>query len=132
MYVRFHSPWAQRRGVHFGLFGPAGALAWDERVPEPLRVAIGHELDWFNAHLPVPRRRAFTVRSRKRWVDVGICWFHDDAREMIARGFALAALLGECGVPVTKVATRRPGTVLYRDAWQIVAKPEPATPTTWH
>jgi hypothetical protein len=31
-------------------------------------------------------------------------------------------------VPIAKRATRRPGQILYRDAWQIVAKPEQATP----
>jgi hypothetical protein len=35
-------------------------------------------------------------------------------------------------VPSRKVATRRPGTVLYRDPWQIVAKPAADTPTRWH
>ena len=61
-----------------------------------------------------------------------LCWFVDDAREMIAHAFALASMVRECGVPVTKVATHRPGTILYRDAYQIVAKPEAATPTVWH
>ena len=49
---------------------------------------------------------------------------------MIARAFGLAAL--ECGVPERKVPTRRPGTILYRDPWRIVAKPEAATPVMWH
>ena len=133
MYVRFHSPWAEvRRGVNYGLFGPAGEHAYHPDTPEVLRAAIGIELDWFNANLPVPRRRAFVVKSKKRWRAVGICWFVDDAREMIARAFVLRALLRECGVPVTMIATERPGQILYRDAFQIVAKPEPATPTVWH
>jgi hypothetical protein len=133
MFVRFHTPWAQvRRGVHYGLFGPAYAATRSSRVPEVLRLAVRHELDWFEYHLPVPGRRAFCVKSRKVWRPDGICWFVDDAGEMIARAFALAALVRECGLPVSKVATRRPGQVLYRDAYQIVAKPDRATPTTWH
>jgi hypothetical protein len=51
---------------------------------------------------------------------------------MITHAFVLSALLQECGVPVTKVATHRPGTILYRDPYQIVAKPIEATPTVWH
>jgi hypothetical protein len=132
MYVRFISPWRlNRRGVDCGLFGPAGACEADPRVPEVLRRALGAEIDWFNRWLAVPPRRAFVVRSRKRWLSHGICWFVAEAREPIAHGFALAALLGECGVPVRKVATTRPGQILYRDAWQIVAKPVEATPTAW-
>jgi hypothetical protein len=104
----------------------------NSRVGEALRVAIRLELDWFNANLPVPKRRHFLVKSRKQWHAEGICWFVDDAREMIARAFTLSWLLRECGVPMTKVATRRPGQILYRDDYQIVAKPDAATPTLWH
>ena len=133
MYVRFHSPWALlRRGVNYGLFGPAYDYARDAGVAEVLRAALWHEIEWFEDNLPVPKRGCFYVKSKKRWRAVGLCWFVDDAREMIAHAFALASLLRECGVPVTKVATHRPGTILYRDAYQIVAKPEAATPTVWH
>lgn len=133
MYVRFHTPWRQvRRGIDYGLFGPAYDCAYDADVAEVLRVALWAEIDWFEENLPVPKRRALWVKSKKRWRNVGICWFVDDAREMIAHAFTMAWLLRECGVPVAKVATHRPGQVLYRDAYQIVAKPEAATPTVWH
>ena len=131
MYVRFISPWRIRRGVDQGLFGPAYDASRAPAVAEPLRVALRHELDWFEANLPVPARDRFRVRSRKVWRPDGICWFVDEAREAIAHAFAVAALLRDCGVEVVKVATRRPGQILYRDAWQIVAKPEEATPTSW-
>ena len=132
MYVRFIVPWRGRRGVDYGLFWEASARSEDSRVHAALRAAIRGELDWFNANLPVPKRRAFLVKSRGRWLSDGICWFVDDAREMIARAFVLAALLGESGTPCTKVATRNPGQILYRDTWQIVAKPAPDTPVQWH
>jgi hypothetical protein len=131
MYVRFITPWWRMPGgVDFGLFGPAYACARDADVPAVLRDALWAEIDWFEDKLPVPRR--FGIKSRGRWLPDGICWFVDDAREMIAHAFAVTALIGECGVPVRKVATRRPGTILYRDPWQIVAKPEAATPVVWH
>lgn len=130
MYVRFIVPGREvRAGVAHGLFGPAYDLTRDPAAPESLRVAIRHELDWFEAQLPIPARDRFLVRSRKSWIAEGICWFRDDAREMIARAFALAALIAECGVPVTKCATRLPGQILYRDEWQVVAKPKARTPT---
>ncbi len=132
MYVRFITPWWRiRRHVDCGPFGPAYDAWYDPDVPEVLRVAIRQELDWFEEHLPVPRWTAFRVKSRKRWRPDGICWFVAEAREMIAHAFVLAALLREVGVPVRKVATRRPGTVLYRDRWQIVAKPCATTPTVF-
>ena len=125
-YVRFITPWWRvRRHVDCGPFGPAYEAWRDERVPEVLRVAIGQEIDWFERNLPVPhpRRDAFCVKSRGRWRPDGICWFVAEAREMIAHAFVLASLLGEVGVPVRKVAAECPGQILYRDPWQVVAKP---------
>ena len=124
MYVRFVGPWRGRRGSRLGMFRDPSWTVDASRVGEALRLAVCEQLDWFSANLPVPRRRFFLVKSRRAWLPDGICWFRDDAREMIARGFALAALLGECGLPVSKVATRAPGQILYRDAYQIVARPD--------
>lgn len=133
MYVRFITPWWRiSRQVDCGLFGPAYSAAHDERVAEALRIAIRIQLDWFEAELPVPRRASFRVKSRRRWHSDGICWFTGGADRMIAEAFILSALLGEAGVPVRKVATHCPGTVFYRDPWQIVAKPRDATPTLFH
>jgi hypothetical protein len=131
-YVRFITPARRLRRVDAdcGPFGPAFAAAWDPMVPEPVRFALWEEIDWFNQNLPVPtpRKDAFCVKSRKRWYPDGICWFVAEAREMIAHAFVLAALLREAGVPVRKVWTDHAGTVLYRDPWQVVAKPNGAMP----
>ena len=132
MYLRFIVPGrAIRTGVDCGLFHPAYDLMRDRRTPESLACAIRHLLEWFERELPVPARDIFLIKSRQRWLSEGICWFRDDAREPIAQAFGLAALLDECGVPVTRVVTRRPGQILYSDRWQIVAKPEWRTPTRW-
>ncbi|MGE5562401.1 MAG: hypothetical protein ACM3ZV_03745 [Bacillota bacterium] len=131
-YVRFITPaWRLRRvQADCGPFGPAYDAVYERDVPRVLQDAIWQEVDWFNRNLPVPkpRREAFCVKSRGRWYPDGICWFVAEAREMIAHAFVLASLLREAGVPVRKVWTRRPGTVLYRDPYQIVAKPVEATP----
>ena len=130
-YVRFITPaWRVRRvDADCGPFGPAGVAIWErEDVPEPLRYAIWQEVDWFNQNLPVPPRASRCVKSRKRWYPDGICWFVSEAREMIAHAFVLASLLREIGVPVRKVWSDNPGQVLYRDPWQVVAKPDAATP----
>ena len=134
-YVRFITPWwrLRRVGADCGPFGPAYDAVWDPRVPRVLQDAIWQEIDWFEQNLPVPKPRkdAFCVKSRKRWYPDGICWFVAEAREMIAHAFVLASLLREVGVPVRKVWANRPGQILYRDPWQIVAKPTPTTPTVW-
>jgi hypothetical protein len=135
-YVRFITPcWRVRRlDADCGPFGPAYAAARAQEVPEAIRIALWEEIDWFERNLPVPtpRKDAFCVKSRKRWYPDGICWFVAEAREMIAHAFVLASLLREIGVPLRKVWADRPGTVLYRDPWQIVAKPIEATPTVFY
>jgi hypothetical protein len=132
MYLRFIAPGRPlRAGIWPGLFRPAYELAEDRDTPEGLAVAIRHELDWFEDVVPAPPSTAFGVRSRKRWLAHGICWFRADARDAVSHGHTLAALLGECGLPMARVTTRRPGQILYRDDWQVVAKPEAATPTRW-
>lgn len=131
-YVRFITPQRRLRRVDAdcGPFGPAYDAVWDPRVPRVLQDAIWLEIDWFETNLPVPtpRKDAFCVKSRGRWYPDGICRFVAEAREMITHAFVLAALLRETGVMVRKVWDDRPGTVLYRDPWQIVAKPNEATP----
>ncbi|MFN3459192.1 MAG: hypothetical protein ACK4Z8_16575, partial [Novosphingobium sp.] len=124
MYVRFTTPGVvTRASVAPGPFNTAYDLWWDRDEDTPALLALRRELDWFDEWLPVPKR--FTVVAKgRRWSD-GVCWFRDDAREMLGHAYALAVLLEECGVPVRRQWTRDPGQLLYRDRWQVVAKPEP-------
>jgi hypothetical protein len=127
MYLRFVTPGAVTRAhVRPGFFN-AAYWARDVLWPDPVAQAIGHELDWFGQHLPVPRgRAAFAVRAQRVWHKDGVCWFRPqaEAREAIARAHIVACLLDACGVPVERISVRHPGTILYRDAMQVVAKPD--------
>ena len=48
----------------------------------------------------------------------------DHAHEMVRHAYALAALIEDCGISIQPIWTRDPGQILYRDLWQVVAKPE--------
>lgn len=126
MYLRFVTPGAvTRAGLRPGLFGIAFDLSCD-LWPSPLAQAIDHELEWFGRYLPVPGGcHPFAVRAQRVWHKDGVCWFRPEAeaRDAIAHAHVLAALLDECGVPVDRISARNPGTILYRDAQQVVAKP---------
>ena len=121
MYLRFIVV-APRARPAFGLFRSEYHPRYDESLPEWLRPPIEELYDWFGANLAVPRR--FTVVSRRRRIYAGLCWFRPEAREHIARARELALLIAEAGQPTAMLKTRRPGQVLYRDEFQIVAKPE--------
>ena len=126
MYLRFVTHGAvTRAAVRPGLFGVAYWLR-DELWPSPLAEAIDHELHWFGDNLPVPRgRHPFQVRAGRVWHSDGICWFRPttEARGSISHAHVLAALLTDGGVQVERLQAQRPGTILYQDAIQIVAKP---------
>jgi hypothetical protein len=132
MYLRFVSPERAGRGRGaYGIFYAAGCAGRDHRNPDIVRGAIRSELDWFNANLPVPKGRHFVIKSKSCWYDEGICWFRAEARDMISHAWVLAALLRDCGVIINHLTTRDPGQILYRDDYQIVAKPGKWTPVAW-
>lgn len=127
MYLRFIAPappgeWGVTRAHVDPGFFRSGYNVWSGDRSDPVKVAIRRELDWFNDNLPVPTR--FCVKAKRVWHADGVCWFRHGAREMIAHAHVLAALIEECGIRIDRVWTRDPGQVLYRDPWQVVAKPE--------
>lgn len=127
MYVRFIVLTPNRRPAP-GLFRSDFDPHEDAALPEWIRDAARRHYDWFGDNLPIPRR--LTVMSRRRPVYAGICWFRPAAREHIARAPELAWLIEEAGHATQMIATRHPGQILYRDDFQIVAKPESRTRLT--
>ncbi len=126
MYVRFVTPLRDRRsGAETGFFRASwylsrtGCSRW-------IHNELDTQFDWFNAHLPVPDRVAHHFKRRNSVY--GVCWFHPDARECIARARYCAWLINEGGVPVETVRLRRPREVIWRDDHQIVVRPTPDTP----
>lgn len=124
MYVRFIVLTPGRRPAP-GLFRSDFCPDDDVTLPEWIRQAVREHYEWFNEHLPVPRR--FTVVSRRRHVYAGICWFRHTAREHISRARELALLLAEADRPTAMLTTRHLGQILYCDEIQIVAKPDART-----
>ncbi len=133
MYIRFVSPVRldSCRG-HCGIFQSAIDIVYDNDTPEHIYLPLRELLDWFNTNLPKPQESVFSMRSCRKYIEVGICWFRDDAREMIRNAQVMAAILKECDIQIVQIATRNPGQLLYRDDYQIVAKPCSTTPVAWH
>lgn len=82
---------------------------------------IGRAFEWFGTYLPVP-----PVVKRD---DLALSWFRHDAGEPLRRARLLVAWLRSRGYPVETLQTRDPGEVLYRDAWQVAARPRERTYT---
>lgn len=94
----------------------------DAELPAWLREQVDAQYEWFNKNLRIPRNR-----NGGRIEVTGVCWFRAEALEHIARARHLAWLLAEAGHPTEMITTRRPGQILYRDDFQIVAKPDART-----
>jgi hypothetical protein len=78
---------------------------------------LEHELSWLNMHLPSPECLGNTGNER------AICWFKPEATRPIEKVRGIIALLESRDVHVETVLTADPGTVIYQDKWQVVAKP---------
>lgn len=100
--------------VASGLFHATYRLARDGRFEEGERLWWEHEMEWFNAFLP-------PARVGPHWR--AVCWFRPDAGEAISRMWRIVDLVESEGVPVRVFHTRRPGVIVYSDAFQIAAEP---------
>lgn len=78
---------------------------------------LNKNLDWLKMHLKSPACLKEYGNER------AISWFHPRAKEPIRRVRAIVEILREYGVVIDQVTTDRPGTVIYEDGWQVVAKP---------
>jgi hypothetical protein len=122
MFVRFvvtvrHSQSHRRMGV---FHAADSLLAWeclDFADAELLR----NLLAWFNRHLPIPRR--FARSRRPHSPGKALSWFRAEANAYVDRVRQLAALLSGHGLTTQMLRTKRPGFVVYEDAYQVVAIP---------
>lgn len=72
--------------------------------------------DRMNAELPCP---PFT---EKGWSPMHISWFKETAQEWISLFRDITAILEDSGFQVRMLTTPDPGTIVYEDAFQIVAR----------
>jgi hypothetical protein len=74
-------------------------------------------LAWFNEALFVPKLLERAEHRR------AISWFKPAAEEAVRRMWHLKDLLDRHGHHVEVLRTSEPGTVVYEDDWQVIAKP---------
>lgn len=74
-------------------------------------------LAWFNEHLFVPG--VLKAEEHRR----AISWFKPAASEAIQHMWQLKGLLEPHGFHVEVLRTADPGSIVYEDEWQLIAKP---------
>ncbi|HXE29875.1 MAG TPA: hypothetical protein VN656_15255 [Stellaceae bacterium] len=117
-----HAPYGHRTGVF-----RAAYRVWPGRIlPEAERAELRTLLDWFNDHLAKPDRLATSRRAHG--AETALSWIRASARQHVTRLRRIAALVERAGIAVDELHTARPGYVVYRDAYQVVALPFADTP----
>ena len=106
-----------------GIFQAAIELRDDGRLERYEEDWLERELRWLRMHLPSPDCLRDEGNER------AICWFKPEAKRVIEKVRGLVALLEAKGVPVAMLTTADPGTIIYEDKWQVVAKPRRKRPT---
>ena len=132
MYLRFIGPFPTRgasyvRHCDYGLFQTAFMARDDQLIAQYLIDDLMKEMDWFKIYLPSPDDHHFDYAG----ANVGLCWFRDSATAMIRRARRMVNILRAGDIWVTEARTENPGRILYRDDYQIIAKPRKSTPTQW-
>ena len=89
----------------------------DDGLTSDEEIRVDEAIGWLNVHLDVPSCLKQDENAR------AICWFHPRARTPISVMWEIASILREHGRYVMLITTRDPGFILYRDRWQVVAKP---------
>ena len=131
MYVRFVVPEHDDSSrVESGIFRVVGNIMDDSSQPEWLRALLREQVDWFNSNLPVPDRLWLSFTRRETLY--GVCWFRPCAQDVISRARTIQWLMIEADHLVQDIYTDAPGTILYRDNWQVVAKAGDHIPRGFH
>ncbi len=100
-----------------GVFQAAIKLRDDDSLESYEAEWLERELSWLRMHLPSPDCLRDSGNER------AICWFKPDAKRAIEKVRGIVALLETKGLAVETVTTSDPGTIIFEDKWQVVAKP---------
>jgi hypothetical protein len=96
-----------------GLFRSTEVLEEDCDFTPVVHSQLRSILKWFNKNLPAPRRLP----------ENAVCWFRSDAADSLRKIRDLVELYRQADRFVWMHATRNPGRVVYRDAYQVAAVP---------
>ncbi|MEQ1696909.1 MAG: hypothetical protein ABL901_13820 [Hyphomicrobiaceae bacterium] len=118
MYLRFQGR-VPNLGTasQLGIFQLAFELRDRHDAPDYVSDELAWHLTWLKGNLTSPSILDKDEHYR------AICWFTDAAEEPLAHIWPMKAHLEEFGYCIDLLKTSDPGTVIFRDGWQVIAKP---------
>ena len=108
-----------------GVLVAAHRLRDSDELDEHERARLTRLLAWFNEHLRVPPPLSRPGNHR------ALSWFKPNATKPVSRMWEVVHLLRAHGLLVDVLKTDDPGSVLYEDKWQVVAKPPRGRRLPW-
>jgi len=122
MFVRFIVDRIHRgSGRRTGIFQAAYELRHSGTMTSWEQDRLAAALRWFGDNLHKPARLSWSSRPNRK--AQAICWFKAGAAEHLERVREMQHILTANGIVVEMLATRRPGYVVYEDAYQVAAYP---------
>lgn len=120
-YIRYQTtmPHNKRDGVMLGVFATVNTLFKQGRLT-PEQVAFRRASnDWFDANMPLPTDVNPDLYSEA--IPHCVAWFKRSATIHLERVPGYLRVLEAHGVEWVELVTDDPGTILYEDAYQVVA-----------
>jgi hypothetical protein len=128
-FIRYQStvPHRLREGVYLGVFAMLNTLAKQGKLSPAQEAFRRAENDWFDAHLPLPTAADPALYDEAAH-PLAVAWFKRTAATHLARVPGYLAILDAHGVGWHALESDDPSTILYEDAFQVVATPCPRGP----
>jgi hypothetical protein len=114
------------RGHRTGLFQEAYRLWHEDTLRAADRAELRALLDWFNDNLERPQRLAPSPLAYAN--KTAVSWLRASAHHHLVQLRRLVDLVKEASIAVDELQTTRPGYIVYRDAYQVIALPFADTP----
>lgn len=126
MYIRFVlTEVDEDSNRRAGILVAAHELRDENSLPPHDQEALTELCGWFNEHLRVPE----VLKDEEHYR--AISWFKAGAKRPITQMWLLVHLLRNNGYLIDVLKTDAPGTVIYEDKWQVVAKPPRGQKLGW-
>lgn len=123
-YVRFQSPYRNRRGHFTGVFGLINTLAREGRLTVEQEAFRWSNNSWYNVAYTDPSTVDPTVYDHE--INPGAAaWFKPTATHLLERVPGYLRVLTAHGVECQLVRSADPGRVIYEDDVQVVVVPHP-------
>ncbi|MFD8110281.1 hypothetical protein [Streptomyces microflavus] len=124
LYVRFQSPYRNRRGYFTGVFGLINTLAREGRLTAEQEAFRRSNNSWYNVAYTDPSTIDPTVYDHE--INPGAAaWFKPTATHLLERVPGYLQVLTAHGVECQLLRSPDPGRVIYEDDVQVVVVPHP-------